>query len=344
MAYSDNESRNTEGMSGNDSTEVFAAAEVNAAYGAQEDAVSAAPAPSEATAAEAVEQGARTEKAQSAESAQAVEAAAPQNSSAAPQHSSAQHASAADQERIERIKVASRAAERSQRTFRPALLVSVLAIIAVAIIPALLTSLLPETWHMGAPIVAAVFVVITIAAMAWRMPYMEPETPQTAPSIVAGVWGVCGVAASLFAILTMSVSGRISYALVEAVFWWMRAMLWALVALITVIFVTQMLRRDRTHMIASAGELLLVGASSFLMGGWLFVPLLLTAQMPAMAWGLLFIVIFIDIVMMIGFIRSAYMLQPGEKSANLDAARVGVGLPLLTLGLCGTLIPLFLLV
>lgn len=331
MAYSDNESRNTEGMSGNDSTEVFAAAEVNAAHEAQEDAVSAAPAPSEATAAEAAEQGARTEKAQSAES-------------AAPQHSSAQHASAADQERIERIKVASRAAERSQRTFRPALLVSVLAIVAVAIIPALLTSLLPETWHMGAPIVAAVFVVITIAAMAWRMPYMEPETPQTAPSIVAGVWGVCGVAASLFAILTMSVSGRIAYALVEAVFWWMRAMLWALVALITVIFVTQMLRRDRTHMIASAGELLLVGASSFLMGGWLFVPLLLTAQMPAMAWGLLFIVIFIDIVMMIGFIRSAYMLQPGEKSANLDAARVGVGLPLLTLGLCGTLIPLFLLV
>ena len=334
MAYSDNESRNTEGMSGNDSTEVFAAAEVNAAYEAQEDVVSAAPAPSEATAAEAaeaVEQGARTEKAQAAEA-------------AAPQHSSAQHASAADQERIERIKVASRAAERSQRTFRPALLVSVLAIIAVAIIPALLTSLLPETWHMGAPIVAAVFVVITIAAMAWRMPYMEPETPQTAPSIVAGVWGVCGVAASLFAILTMSVSGRISYALVEAVFWWMRAMLWALVALITVIFVTQMLRRDRTHMIASAGELLLVGASSFLMSGWLFVPLLLTAQMPAMAWGLLFIVIFIDIVMMIGFIRSAYMLQPGEKSANLDAARVGVGLPLLTLGLCGTLIPLFLLV
>ena len=334
MAYSDNESRNTEGMSGNDSTEVFAAAEVNAAYEAQEDVVSAAPAPSEATAAEAaeaVEQGARTEKAQAAEA-------------AAPQHSSAQHASAADQERIERIKVASRAAERSQRTFRPALLVSVLAIIAVAIIPALLTSLLPETWHMGAPIVAAVFVVITIAAMAWRMPYMEPETPQTAPSIVASVGGVCGVAASLFAILTMSVSGRISYALVEAVFWWMRAMLWALVALITVIFVTQMLRRDRTHMIASAGELLLVGASSFLMGGWLFVPLLLTAQMPAMAWGLLFIVIFIDIVMMIGFIRSAYMLQPGEKSANLDAARVGVGLPLLTLGLCGTLIPLFLLV
>ena len=334
MAYSDNESRNTEGMSGNDSTEVFAAAEVNAAHEAQEDAVSAAPAPSEATAAEAaeaVERGARTEKAQAAEA-------------AAPQHSSAQHASAADQERIERIKVASRAAERSQRTFRPALLVSVLAIIAVAIIPALLTSLLPETWHMGAPIVAAVFVVITIAAMAWRMPYMEPETPQTAPSIVASVGGVCGVAASLFAILTMSVSGRISYALVEAVFWWMRAMLWALVALITVIFVTQMLRRDRTHMIASAGELLLVGASSFLMGGWLFVPLLLTAQMPAMAWGLLFIVIFIDIVMMIGFIRSAYMLQPGEKSANLDAARVGVGLPLLTLGLCGTLIPLFLLV
>ena len=318
MAYSDNESRNTEGMSGNDSTEVFAAAEVNAAYEAQEDVVSAAPAPSEATAAEAaeaVEQGARTEKAQAAEA-------------AAPQHSSAQHASAADQERIERIKVASRAAERSQRTFRPALL----------------TSLLPETWHMGAPIVAAVFVVITIAAMAWRMPYMEPETPQTAPSIVASVGGVCGVAASLFAIVTMSVSGRISYALVEAVFWWMRAMLWALVALITVIFVTQMLRRDRTHMIASAGELLLVGASSFLMGGWLFVPLLLTAQMPAMAWGLLFIVIFIDIVMMIGFIRSAYMLQPGEKSANLDAARVGVGLPLLTLGLCGTLIPLFLLV
>lgn len=334
MAYSDNESRNTEGMSGNDSTEVFAAAEVNAAHEAQEDVVFAAPAPSEATAAEAaetVEQGARTEKAQAAEA-------------AAPQHSSAQHASAADQERIERIKVASRAAERSQRTFRPALLVSVLAIIAVAIIPALLTSLLPETWHMGAPIVAAVFVVITIAAMAWRMPYMELETPQTAPSIVAGVWGVCGVAASLFAILTMSVSGRIAYALVEAVFWWMRAMLWALVALITVIFVTQMPRRDRTHMIASAGELLLVGASSFLMGGWLFVPLLLTAQMPAMAWGLLFIVIFIDIVMMIGFIRSAYMLQPGEKSANLDAARVGVGLPLLTLGLCGTLIPLFLLV
>lgn len=324
MAYSDNESRNTEGMSGNDSTEVFAAAEVNAAHEAQEDAVSAAPAPSEATAAEATDTAETT--------------------SAAPQHSSAQHASAADQERIERIKIASRAAERSQRTFRPALLVSVLAIIAVAIIPALLTSLLPETWHMGAPIVAAVFVVITIAAMAWRMPYMEPETPQTAPSIVAGVWGVCGVAASLFAIVTMSVSGRISYALVEAVFWWMRAMLWALVALITVIFVTQMLRRDRTHMIASAGELLLVGASSFLMGGWLFVPLLLTAQMPAMAWGLLFIVIFIDIVMMIGFIRSAYMLQPGEKSANLDAARVGVGLPLLTLGLCGTLIPLFLLV
>lgn len=324
MAYSDNESRNTEGMSGNDSTEVFAAAEVNAAHEAQEDAVSAAPAPGEATAAEAADTAETT--------------------SAAPQHSSAQHASAADQERIERIKVASRAAERSQRTFRPALLVSVLAIIAVAIIPALLTSLLPETWHMGAPIVAAVFVVITIAAMAWRMPYMEPETPQTAPSIVAGVWGVCGVAASLFAILTMSVSGRIAYALVEAVFWWMRAMLWALVALITVIFVTQMLRRDRTHMIASAGELLLVGASSFLMGGWLFVPLLLTAQMPAMAWGLLFIVIFIDIVMMIGFIRSAYMLQPGEKSANLDAARVGVGLPLLTLGLCGTLIPLFLLV
>ncbi|MDO5694568.1 MAG: hypothetical protein Q4G38_02630 [Aeriscardovia aeriphila] len=324
MAYSDNESRNTEGMSGNDSTEVFAAAEVNAAHEAQEDVVSAAPAPGEATAAEATDTAETT--------------------SAAPQHSSAQHASAADQERIERIKVASRAAERSQRTFRPALLVSVLAIIAVAIIPALLTSLLPETWHMGAPIVAAVFVVITIAAMAWRMPYMEPETPQTAPSIVAGVWGVCGVAASLFAILTMSVSGRISYALVEAVFWWMRAMLWALVALITVIFVTQMLRRDRTHMIASAGELLLVGASSFLMGGWLFVPLLLTAQMPAMAWGLLFIVIFIDIVMMIGFIRSAYMLQPGEKSANLDAARVGVGLPLLTLGLCGTLIPLFLLV
>ena len=324
MAYSDNESRNTEGMSGNDSTEVFAAAEVNAAHEAQEGVVSAAPAPGEATAAEAADTAETT--------------------SAAPQHSSAQHASAADQERIERIKVASRAAERSQRTFRPALLVSVLAIIAVAIIPALLTSLLPETWHMGAPIVAAVFVVITIAAMAWRMPYMEPETPQTAPSIVAGVWGVCGVAASLFAILTMSVSGRISYALVEAVFWWMRAMLWALVALITVIFVTQMLRRDRTHMIASAGELLLVGASSFLMGGWLFVPLLLTAQMPAMAWGLLFIVIFIDIVMMIGFIRSAYMLQPGEKSANLDAARVGVGLPLLTLGLCGTLIPLFLLV
>ena len=324
MAYSDNESRNTEGVSGNDSTEVFAAAEVNAAHEAQEDAVSAAPAPSEATAAEATDTAETT--------------------SAAPQHSSAQHASAADQERIERIKVASRAAERSQRTFRPALLVSVLAIIAVAIIPALLTSLLPETWHMGAPIVAAVFVVITIAAMAWRMPYMEPETPQTAPSIVAGVWGVCGVAASLFAILTMSVSGRIAYALVGAVFWWMRAMLWALVALITVIFVTQMLRRDRTHMIASAGELLLVGASSFLMGGWLFVPLLLTAQMPAMAWGLLFIVIFIDIVMMIGFIRSAYMLQPGEKSANLDAARVGVGLPLLTLGLCGTLIPLFLLV
>ncbi len=324
MAYSDNESRNTEGMSGNDSTEVFAAAEVNAAHEAQEDVVSAAPAPGEATAAEATDTAETT--------------------SAAPQHSSAQHASAADQERIERIKVASRAAERSQRTFRPALLVSVLAIIAVAIIPALLTSLLSETWHMGAPIVAAVFVVITIAAMAWRMPYMEPETPQTAPSIVAGVWGVCGVAASLFAILTMSVSGRISYALVEAVFWWMRAMLWALVALITVIFVTQMLRRDRTHMIASAGELLLVGASSFLMGGWLFVPLLLTAQMPAMAWGLLFIVIFIDIVMMIGFIRSAYMLQPGEKSANLDAARVGVGLPLLTLGLCGTLIPLFLLV
>lgn len=324
MAYSDNESRNTEGMSGNDSTEVFAAAEVNAAHEAQEDVVSAAPAPGEATAAEATDTAETT--------------------SAAPQHSSAQHASAADQERIERIKVASRAAERSQRTFRPALLISVLAIIAVAIIPALLTSLLPETWHMGAPIVAAVFVVITIAAMAWRMPYMEPETPQTAPSIVAGVWGVCGVAASLFAILTMSVSGRISYALVEAVFWWMRAMLWALVALITVIFVTQMLRRDRTHMIASAGELLLVGASSFLMGGWLFVPLLLTAQMPAMAWGLLFIVIFIDIVMMIGFIRSAYMLQPGEKSANLDAARVGVGLPLLTLGLCGTLIPLFLLV
>ncbi len=324
MAYSDNESRNTEGVSGNDSTEVFAAAEVNAAHEAQEDAVSAAPAPSEATAAEATDTAETT--------------------SAAPQHSSAQHASAADQERIERIKVASRAAERSQRTFRPALLVSVLAIIAVAIIPALLTSLLPETWHMGAPIVAAVFVVITIAAMAWRMPYMEPETPQTAPSIVAGIWGVCGVAASLFAIVTMSVSGRISYALVEAVFWWMRAMLWALVALITVIFVTQMLRRDRTHMIASAGELLLVGASSFLMGGWLFVPLLLTAQMPAMAWGLLFIVIFIDIVMMIGFIRSAYMLQPGEKSASLDAARVGVGLPLLTLGLCGTLIPLFLLV
>ena len=324
MAYSDNESRNTEGVSGNDSTEVFAAAEVNAAHEAQEDAVSAAPAPSEATDAEATDTAETT--------------------SAAPQHSSAQHASAADQERIERIKVASRAAERSQRTFRPALLVSVLAIIAVAIIPALLTSLLPETWHMGAPIVAAVFVVITIAAMAWRMPYMEPETPQTAPSIVAGVWGVCGVAASLFAILTMSVSGRISYALVEAVFWWMRAMLWALVALITVIFVTQMLRRDRTHMIASAGSLLLVGASSFLMGGWLFVPLLLTAQMPAMAWGLLFIVIFIDIVMMIGFIRSAYMLQPGEKSASLDAARVGVGLPLLTLGLCGTLIPLFLLV
>ena len=324
MAYSDNESRNTEGVSGNDSTEVFAAAEVNAAYEAQEGVVSAAPAPGEATAAEAADTAETT--------------------SAAPQHSSAQHASAADQERIERIKVASRAAERSQRTFRPALLVSVLAIIAVAIIPAVLTSLLPETWHMGAPIVAAVFVVITIAAMAWRMPYMEPETPQTAPSIVAGVWGVCGVAASLFAILTMSVSGRISYALVEAVFWWMRAMLWALVALITVIFVTQMLRRDRTHMIASAGELLLVGASSFLMGGWLFVPLLLTAQMPAMAWGLLFIVIFIDIVMMIGFIRSAYMLQPGEKSANLDAARVGVGLPLLTLGLCGTLIPLFLLV
>lgn len=324
MAYSDNESRNTEGVSGNDSTEVFAAAEVNAAHEAQEDAVSAAPAPSEATDAEATDTAETT--------------------SAAPQHSSAQHASAADQERIERIKIASRAAERSQRTFRPALLVSVLAIIAVAIIPALLTSLLPETWHMGAPIVAAVFVVITIAAMAWRMPYMEPETPQTAPSIVAGVWGVCGVAASLFAILTMSVSGRISYALVEAVFWWMRAMLWALVALITVIFVTQMLRRDRTHMIASAGELLLVGASSFLMGGWLFVPLLLTAQMPAMAWGLLFIVIFIDIVMMIGFIRSAYMLQPGEKSASLDAARVGVGLPLLTLGLCGTLIPLFLLV
>lgn len=324
MAYSDNESRNTEGVSGNDRTEVFAAAEVNAAYEAQEDVVSAAPAPGEATAAEATDTAETT--------------------SAAPQHSSAQHASAADQERIERIKVASRAAERSQRTFRPALLISVLAIIAVAIIPALLTSLLPETWHMGAPIVAAVFVVITIAAMAWRMPYMEPETPQTAPSIVAGVWGVCGVAASLFAILTMSVSGRISYALVEAVFWWMRAMLWALVALITVIFVTQMLRRDRTHMIASAGELLLVGASSFLMGGWLFVPLLLTAQMPAMAWGLLFIVIFIDIVMMIGFIRSAYMLQPGEKSANLDAARVGVGLPLLTLGLCGTLIPLFLLV
>ena len=324
MAYSDNESRNTEGMSGNDSTEVFAAAEVNAAHEAQEDVVSAAPAPGEATAAEATDTAETT--------------------SAAPQHSSAQHASAADQERIERIKVASRAAERSQRTFRPALLVSVLAIIAAAIIPALHTSLLSETWHMGAPIVAAVFVVITIAAMAWRMPYMEPETPQTAPSIVAGVWGVCGVAASLFAILTMSVSGRISYALVEAVFWWMRAMLWALVALITVIFVTQMLRRDRTHMIASAGELLLVGASSFLMGGWLFVPLLLTAQMPAMAWGLLFIVIFIDIVMMIGFIRSAYMLQPGEKSANLDAARVGVGLPLLTLGLCGTLIPLFLLV
>lgn len=324
MAYSDNESRNTEGVSGSDSTEVFAAAEVNAAHEAQEDVVSAAPAPGEATAAEATDTAETT--------------------SAAPQHSSAQHASAADQERIERIKVASRAAERSQRTFRPALLVSVLAIIAVAIIPALLTSLLPETWHMGAPIVAAVFVVITIAAMAWRMPYMEPETPQTAPSIVAGVWGVCGVAASLFAIVTMSVSGRISYALVEAVFWWMRAMLWALVALITVIFVTQMLRRDRTHMIASAGELLLVGASSFLMGGWLFVPLLLTAQMPAMAWGLLFIVIFIDIVMMIGFIRSAYMLQPGEKSANLDAARVGVGLPLLTLGLCGTLIPLFLLV
>ena len=324
MAYSDNESRNTEGVSGNDSTEVFAAAEVNAAHEAQEDAVSAAPAPSEATDAEATDTAETT--------------------SAAPQHSSAQHASAADQERIERIKVASRAAERSQRTFRPALLISVLAIIAVAIIPALLTSLLPETWHMGAPIVAAVFVVITVAAMAWRMPYMEPETPQTAPSIVAGVWGVCGVAASLFAILTMSVSGRISYALVEAVFWWMRAMLWALVALITVIFVTQMLRRDRTHMIASAGSLLLVGASSFLMGGWLFVPLLLTAQMPAMAWGLLFIVIFIDIVMMIGFIRSAYMLQPGEKSANLDAARVGVGLPLLTLGLCGTLIPLFLLV
>ena len=324
MAYSDNESRNTEGVSGNDSTEVFAAAEVNAAHEAQEDAVSAAPAPSEATAAEATDTAETT--------------------SAAPQHSSAQHASVADQERIERIKVASRAAERSQRTFRPALLVSVLAIIAVAIIPALLTSLLPETWHMGAPIVAAVFVVITIAAMAWRMPYMEPETPQTAPSIVAGIWGVCGVAASLFAIVTMSVSGRISYALVEAVFWWMRAMLWALVALITVIFVTQMLRRDRTHMIASAGELLLVGASSFLMGGWLFVPLLLTAQMPAMAWGLLFIVIFIDIVMMIGFIRSAYMLQPGEKSASLDAARVGVGLPLLTLGLCGTLIPLFLLV
>ena len=324
MAYSDNESRNTEGVSGNDSTEVFAAAEVNAAHEAQEDAVSAAPAPGEATAAEATDTAETT--------------------SAAPQHSSAQHASAADQERIERIKVASRAAERSQRTFRPALLVSVLAIIAVAIIPALLTSLLPETWHMGAPIVAAVFVVITIAAMAWRMPYMEPETPQTAPSIVAGIWGVCGVAASLFAIVTMSVSGRISYALVEAVFWWMRAMLWALVALITVIFVTQMLRRDRTHMIASAGELLLVGASSFLMGGWLFVPLLLTAQMPAMAWGLLFIVIFIDIVMMIGFIRSAYMLQPGEKSASLDAARVGVGLPLLTLGLCGTLIPLFLLV
>lgn len=324
MAYSDNESRNTEGVSGNDSTEVFAAAEVNAAHEAQEDVVSAAPAPGEATAAEATDTA--------------------ENSSAAPQHSSAQHASAADQERIERIKVASRAAERSQRTFRPALLVSVLAIIAVAIIPALLTSLLPETWHMGAPIVAAVFVVITIAAMAWRMPYMEPETPQTAPSIVAGVWGVCGVAASLFAIVTMSVSGRISYALVEAVFWWMRAMLWALVALITVIFVTQMLRRDRTHMIASAGSLLLVGASSFLMGGWLFVPLLLTAQMPAMAWGLLFIVIFIDIVMMIGFIRSAYMLQPGEKSASLDAARVGVGLPLLTLGLCGTLIPLFLLV
>ena len=324
MAYSDNESRNTEGVSGNDSTEVFAAAEVNAAHEAQEDVVSAAPAPGEATAAEATDTAETT--------------------SAAPQHSSAQHASAADQERIERIKVASRAAERSQRTFRPALLVSVLAIIAVAIIPALLTSLLPETWHMGAPIVAAVFVVITIAAMAWRMPYMEPETPQTAPSIVASVWGVCGVAASLFAIVTMSVSGRISYALVEAVFWWMRAMLWALVALITVIFVTQMLRRDRTHMIASAGELLLVGASSFLMGGWLFVPLLLTAQMPAMAWGLLFIVIFIDIVMMIGFIRSAYMLQPGEKSANLDAARVGVGLPLLTLGLCGTLIPLFLLV
>ena len=324
MAYSDNESRNTEGVSGNDSTEVFAAAEVNAAHEAQEDAVSAAPAPSEATAAEATDTAETT--------------------SAAPQHSSAQHASAVDQERIERIKVASRAAERSQRTFRPALLVSVLAIIAVAIIPALLTSLLPETWHMGAPIVAAVFVVITIAAMAWRMPYMEPETPQTAPSIVAGIWGVCGVAASLFAIVTMSVSGRISYALVEAVFWWMRAMLWALVALITVIFVTQMLRRDRTHMIASAGELLLVGVSSFLMGGWLFVPLLLTAQMPAMAWGLLFIVIFIDIVMMIGFIRSAYMLQPGEKSASLDAARVGVGLPLLTLGLCGTLIPLFLLV
>lgn len=324
MAYSDNESRNTEGVSGNDSTEVFAAAEVNAAHEAQEDAVSAAPAPSEATDAEATDIAETT--------------------SAAPQHSSAQHASAADQERIERIKIASRAAERSQRTFRPALLVSVLAIIAVAIIPALLTSLLPETWHMGAPIVDAVFVVITIAAMAWRMPYMEPETPQTAPSIIAGVWGVCGVAASLFAILTMSVSGRISYALVEAVFWWMRAMLWALVALITVIFVTQMLRRDRTHMIASAGELLLVGASSFLMGGWLFVPLLLTAQMPAMAWGLLFIVIFIDIVMMIGFIRSAYMLQPGEKSASLDAARVGVGLPLLTLGLSGTLIPLFLLV
>ena len=247
MAYSDNESRNTEGVSGNDSTEVFAAAEVNGAHEAQEDAVSAAPAPSEATDAEATDTAETT--------------------SAAPQHSSAQHASAADQERIERIKVASRAAERSQRTFRPALLVSVLAIIAVSIIPALLTSLLLEPWHMGAPIVAAVFVVITIAAMAWRMPYMEPETPQTAPSIVAGVWGVCGVAASLFAILTMSVSGRISYALVEAVFWWMRAMLWALVALITVIFVTQMLRRDRTHMIASAGSLLLVGASSFLMGG-----------------------------------------------------------------------------
>lgn len=234
------------------------------------------------------------------------------------------------------------------------------AILVVALVPALV-SLIPGAASLAAPIVSALLAVCVVATMAVAgRPSAEPASPLSM-SVFAAIWGVVGIAYGLWDALRLpelmlSQPDRKALAR-DLALPWLQMTVVALTVLIISGFLFEMLRKERTHLIASLGLIALAGTCAWTASGWVLVSALLSLQTGALGWVLLAISVAVDLLIAFAFqiavtdlrFRVTKGIDSGHSAGatairSINPRGISLAMAMCATGLAGVCVPLFLLI